>query len=65
VAIATAQPVPAVRLFGAAAAIRDAIGTPPYPDEQHEYDRLLTAAREQLGADALEHPAANDLLVHA
>ena len=52
VAIATAQLVPAVRLFGAAAAIRDALGHPPFPDEQHEYDRLLAAAREQLGADA-------------
>jgi predicted ATPase/class 3 adenylate cyclase len=52
VAIATAQHMPAVRLFGAAAAIRDALGLPPYPDEQHEYDRLLTAAREQLGDDA-------------
>ena len=52
VAIAIAQPVPAVQLFGAAAAIRDAIGHPPYPDEQHEYDRLLAAAREQLGEDA-------------
>jgi tetratricopeptide (TPR) repeat protein len=52
VTIATAQPEPAVRLFGAAAAIRDAIGHPPYPDEQQEYDRLLAAVREQLGEDA-------------
>ena len=51
-AVATAQHVSAVRLFGAAATVRDSIGHPPYPDEQHEYDRLLTAAREQLGDDA-------------
>jgi predicted ATPase len=52
VANAPTQHVPAVQLFGAAAAIRDALGHPPYPDEQHEYDRLLAAARKQLGEDA-------------
>src|SRR5947207_15817433 len=52
VAGVTEQPVSAVRLFGAAAAIRDAIGHPPYPDEQHAYDRQLAAAREQLGEEA-------------
>jgi hypothetical protein len=41
-----------VRLFGAAAGLRDADGHPPHPDEQRDYDRLLTAAREQLGEDA-------------
>src|SRR5262249_55031397 len=52
VAIVAAQPMPGVRLFGAAGAIRDAFDHPPYPDEQHEYDRLIATAREQLGEDA-------------
>jgi non-specific serine/threonine protein kinase len=50
VAIAIAQPMPAVRLFGAAAAIRDRISHPPYPEEQIEYDSQLGEARAQLDA---------------
>jgi predicted ATPase/class 3 adenylate cyclase len=45
-------PAPAVRLFGAARALRDTVGDRPNPDEQREYDHLLAAAREQLGEDA-------------
>ncbi|HJZ48754.1 MAG TPA: hypothetical protein VKE41_16365, partial [Roseiflexaceae bacterium] len=46
------QPAQVVRLFGAATRLRDATGSPPLPDEHIAYDRLLAAAREQLGEDA-------------
>jgi len=40
--IAWGQPECAIRLYGAAAALREAIGTPLPPSEQPEYDQYLT-----------------------
>ena len=39
-------------LFGAAAAVREAIGASPQPDERAEYDRNLAAVRAALGDEA-------------
>jgi hypothetical protein len=49
-AAATGRPARALRLAGAAAAIRAAVGTRPLPVEQENLDRWLTAARQALGA---------------
>jgi tetratricopeptide (TPR) repeat protein len=49
VAARQGQPERTVRLFGAAAVLRDALGIPPYPAEQAEYEQHLSAARTQLG----------------
>ena len=47
-AIAAGQPDRAARLLGAAAALRDQIGTPVPPVERAEYDRAVALARVQL-----------------
>jgi len=44
-AAGTCQRIRAARLFGAAAALRDAIGAPLPPSEQADYERNLAAAR--------------------
>ena len=54
VASATGQPVRTIRLFGAAAGLRDTAGIPPFPDECTVYDRQLTVARVQLDQAASE-----------
>jgi predicted ATPase/DNA-binding SARP family transcriptional activator len=41
----------AARLFGAAAALREAIGTPLIPLEQRRYDELVVVARSHLSPD--------------
>ncbi len=43
-----------VRLFGAAAAIRDRLGIPPFGGERADYERRLAAARIQLGESAFD-----------
>ncbi len=43
------RPDAAVRLFGAAAAMRDAAGVPLPPNERAEHERYLGLAREALG----------------
>jgi predicted ATPase/transcriptional regulator with XRE-family HTH domain len=48
------QPARAVRLFGAAAAIRDRLGIPPFGGERADYERRLAAARIQLGDAAFD-----------
>jgi predicted ATPase/DNA-binding SARP family transcriptional activator len=51
-AAARGEPQRAARLFGAAEALREAIGSPvPLPDRA-EYDRVVAAARSQLDAAA-------------
>jgi predicted ATPase len=45
-AAAANQPLRAAQLFGAAAALRAAIGAPLPPSEQADYDRSLAAARQ-------------------
>jgi tetratricopeptide (TPR) repeat protein len=40
------------RLWGAAAALREALGSPLSPHEHERYDREVGAARETLGANA-------------
>jgi tetratricopeptide (TPR) repeat protein len=42
----------AARLFGAAEAARDALGTPLFPVDRPEYDRSVAAARGALGEEA-------------
>jgi predicted ATPase/transcriptional regulator with XRE-family HTH domain len=51
--IAQGEPVVAVRLWGAAAALREAMGTPIAPVYRAEYDSSVNAARAQLGEEAL------------
>jgi tetratricopeptide (TPR) repeat protein len=53
-ALAGEAPGRAARLLGAAAALRDEIGTPVPPVEQADYDQALARAREQLGLAAFE-----------
>jgi predicted ATPase/DNA-binding SARP family transcriptional activator len=48
-ALARERPADAVRLLGAAEAIREAIGAPSTPDERREEERCATAARAVLG----------------
>lgn len=44
----------ASRLFGAAARLRELLGTPLDPADQHSYDRALTVTRALLGATAFD-----------
>jgi hypothetical protein len=46
------EPQRAARLFGAAQALRDQLGTPPIPVEQADYDRNLAAVRDALGVES-------------
>lgn len=50
--VAREQPVRAARLFGAAAAFREAAGVVIWPPRVRLYDRALTVARESLGGCA-------------
>ena len=52
VACARQQPRQAAHLFGAAAALREAIGAPLPPADQAAYDSAVAAARGALGADS-------------
>ncbi|MDP9355507.1 MAG: tetratricopeptide repeat protein, partial [Chloroflexota bacterium] len=52
VAAAQGDPERAARLFGAAAALREAIGTPLPPSERAGHERTLVEARRCLGDDA-------------
>jgi non-specific serine/threonine protein kinase len=52
------QPVRAVRLWGAADALREAAGTPRLPFERAEYDAGLAAARAALSVAAINAAAA-------
>ena len=47
--VAASQPEKAARVFGAAEALREAIGAPVPPVERPDYDRAVAAARAQLG----------------
>jgi predicted ATPase/uncharacterized protein HemY len=49
---AVGEPERAARLWGAAEALREAIGIPMPPNEREAYDQAVTAARTALGADA-------------
>jgi tetratricopeptide (TPR) repeat protein len=51
VACALEQPEPAARLFGAAHAVREAIGAPVPPVDQAAYERSVGVARARLGDD--------------
>jgi tetratricopeptide (TPR) repeat protein len=53
-ALAGAQPERAARLLGAAAALREEIGTPVPAVERADYDQALAQARDQLGPAAFE-----------
>jgi hypothetical protein len=46
--------VQAARLFGAAAALREAISAPRPPAFRSYYERDLTAVRDRLGQEAFE-----------
>ncbi len=46
------QPQCAAQLWGAAAALREAIGAPLPPNEREEYERDVAAVREALGEEA-------------
>jgi hypothetical protein len=46
---AASQPEKAARVFGAAEALREAIGAPVPPVERPDYDRAVAAARARLG----------------
>jgi hypothetical protein len=48
VAGAQGHPVRAIRLCGAADALRDLIGAPRGPDDRSRYERITSAARTQL-----------------
>jgi hypothetical protein len=52
VAVAQAQSERAARLFGAAEALREAIGTPLPPADRAEHDRSVAAVRTALGEEA-------------
>jgi tetratricopeptide (TPR) repeat protein len=53
-AVANAQPSRAARLLGAAAKLREEIGTAVPPVEQADFDKALAQARDQLGTAAFE-----------
>ncbi len=53
-ACAHAQPERTARLFGAAGALRDAIGTPLPPVERASYEHNMAGARAELSEEALE-----------
>ncbi|HEX8918579.1 MAG TPA: tetratricopeptide repeat protein, partial [Chloroflexota bacterium] len=55
VAAATGQPERAATLFGAAEALRLAMGTPRWPALQSFYDRYVTDARTALGEETFRH----------
>jgi hypothetical protein len=48
-AVALAQPERAARLFGAAEALREAMGTPLPPAERGAHDRSVAAVRATMG----------------
>ncbi|HZT42939.1 MAG TPA: tetratricopeptide repeat protein [Chthonomonadaceae bacterium] len=50
-AVAQEQPERAVQLWGAAEALREAMGTPLPPLEREKYDKKLDAAQKALGAE--------------
>jgi predicted ATPase/transcriptional regulator with XRE-family HTH domain len=50
--VAQGEPVKAVRLWGAADALREAMGTPIPPVYRADYERSVAAARAQLGENA-------------
>jgi predicted ATPase/DNA-binding XRE family transcriptional regulator len=52
---ASGRPEPAVRLWAAAEALREAIGAPPKDVERARYEPLVAAAREALGEEAFAH----------
>ena len=52
VALARDRPARVVHLCAAAAALREAIGAPPWPIEQARYERTVATARAQLGEAA-------------
>jgi hypothetical protein len=52
VAAAQGQPLLAARLFGAAEALREALGTPLKPSERAGYDQATQATRGALGEDS-------------
>jgi tetratricopeptide (TPR) repeat protein len=52
VAAAAGQPERAARLFGAAAALREAIGVPMAPVDRADYDRHVAAVHAALGETA-------------
>jgi predicted ATPase/class 3 adenylate cyclase len=52
IALAQGQPERAVRLWAAAAALREQVGAPMMPQEQAEYQAQRALAQEQLGAVA-------------
>jgi predicted ATPase/class 3 adenylate cyclase len=54
VAALQGQPAHAVRLHGAAAARREALGMPPMLDERRYYDQQLAEARDLLGTATFE-----------
>ena len=54
VAGAEAQPARAARLFGVAAAVREALGARVWPAEQADYERNLQRTRAQVDAAAWE-----------
>ena len=49
---ARGQPETAVRLWGAAEALRERIGAPPNDIERARYEPLVATAREALGEEA-------------
>ena len=49
VAAARGRPTPAARLFGAAEALREAIGVAPRPIFRPSYEQFIAAARVQVG----------------
>src|SRR5262249_34525659 len=52
VAVAQAQPERAARLFGAAEALREAMGAPLPPADRPEHARAVASARTALGDEA-------------
>jgi non-specific serine/threonine protein kinase len=53
-ALGLGQPARAARLFSAAAALRERLGTPLPPGVRHVHDRAVAAVHAALGEDALE-----------
>ncbi len=54
VAVLNEEPERAARLWGAAEAVRQAIGSRPAPASRATRERLMAEAREQLGAEAFD-----------
>jgi hypothetical protein len=48
------QPTWAARLWGAAAALRAALGVPMWPIDRPDYERRVAAARAAMAADAFD-----------